>query len=404
MRQTETFEARGWRRTAGCTLLLILTGVCALHAQLLSSIGDPARGERLFKDKCTRCHGADAGGTTSAPALRKAGQPRQPLELAGLIWNHSPQMTAKARDLGVGRPVLTGAETGDVLAYLYSLNFVDAPGNAARGLVLLKEKKCVTCHTAGTPAPTDAPSLRDLARFGSSVAMLDAMWWHAADMQDEMRAQQLQRVTLNGDDMSHILTYLRSLAGSAQSAPTRLSGDAREGAKLFSVKGCNRCHAIYGYGGRIASDLGVRSLPRTPGAIAGLLWNHGSRMRQLMERYGVPLPNFTRDELTNLVAYLYFLGFSDPAGDAARGRALFLSRGCVRCHATRSDARALVGPDLSRSQAVLSPLEAARLMWDHAPKMESKLREYGLKWPQFQHNELSDLLAYLNSLPTASRR
>ena len=396
----------GGRASAGYVWSLcfgiLLVFLCSINApaQLLTSIGDPSRGERIFNSKaCARCHGAQAGGTSRAPALRGTAKLRHPLELAGIIWNHSPQMSAKARQLGVARPVLTGSETGDVLAFLYSLSYADEPGNAARGLVLLKDKHCLTCHTNGKPAPTDAPSLRDLAKFGTSVAMLDAMWLHAADMQDEMRAQQLRRVVFNPDDMAHIITYLRTLNG-ARPAVQPLAGDAREGAKLFSVKGCNRCHAIYGYGGHVGPDLGTRSLPRTPSAIAGLVWNHGSRMRQLMDRYHVPLPVFTRGEMMDLVAYLYFLGFSDPVGDAAHGRILFQSLGCARCHATGAGERARVGPDLSRSQAVLSRLEAARLMWEHAPRMEARLHEYGLKWPQFKQNELSDLLAYLTSLPS----
>lgn len=398
MRKNALFTAGVYGLT--CILMLLVEHSSA-QAQLLTSIGDPAHGERLFREKqCSRCHGGGGDGSRVGPSVQKTALRRKPLELAGVIWNHSPEMTARARALGIARPVLSGAETGDILAYLYSLGFVDVPGNAARGLVLLKEKRCLTCHTNGrTAGPTDAPTLRDLTRFGSSVAMLDAMWRHSADMQDEMRAQQLRRIAFAADDMAHIITYLSTLAG-----PTKVSGqlrgDARDGATLFTVKGCSRCHAVYGFGGHVAPDLGTRKLPRSPSAIAGVLWNHGSRMRLVMERYGVPLPEFRDGELMNLVAYLYFLGFSDPVGDITRGRALFAARGCARCHGTSGDARTRVGPDLSRSQAVLSSLEAARLMWEHAPKMESRLKEFGLRWPQFEHSELADLLAYITSLPT----
>lgn len=385
----------------GLTCMLgLLCATSIADAQLLTSIGDPVHGERLFRQKhCSRCHGGGGDGSRVAPSVQRTALKRKPIELAGIIWNHSPEMTAKARELDIARPVLSGAETGDILAYLYSLSFSDAEGNAARGLVVLKEKRCLTCHTsARTGAPTDAPTLRDLSRFGSSVAMLEAMWRHAADMQDEMRAQQLRRVTFAADDMSHIITYLGTLA-SPSKASGQLKGDAREGATLFTVKGCSRCHAVYGFGGRVAPDLGTRSLPRTPSAIAGVIWNHGSRMRMVMERYGVPQPEFSSGELMNLVAYLYFLGFADPAGDVTRGRALFGSRGCARCHGTGTDARTRMGPDLSRSQAVLSSLEAARLMLEHAPKMEPKLKEMGLRWPEFEHTEMADLLAYITSLP-----
>lgn len=389
----------------GCVLFLLATAAMAdVRAQMLTTVGDAERGARLFNEKaCARCHGLGAHGTTKAPPLEMVARQRTPLELAATIWNHSPAMSAKARELGITRPVLSGAETGDVLAYLYSLGFVDEPGDPKRGLLVLKQKQCLACHVDGDAAPTDAPGLKRLARFASPAAMLHAMWGHAADMQDEMRAQQLQRVTFASNDMAHILAYFRGIAGSA-SGSSQIKGDAREGAKLFTVKGCTRCHAIHGYGGRIASDLGARKLPRTPSAMAGLLWNHGSRMRLLMDRYGMPQPTFTRDELLNVVAYLYFLGFNDQPGDPLKGRSLFRTHGCVRCHATGPDARSHTGPDLSQSQAVLSSLEAARLMWEHAPRMEARLNELGMKWPQLGRGELADLIAYLASLQKASSR
>jgi cytochrome c2 len=389
----------------GCLLFLLATAATSSgRAQMLTTVGDPERGARLFNEKaCARCHGAGAHGTTKAPALDRITRRRTPLELAAAIWNHSPGMSAKARELGIARPVLSGTETGDLLAFLYSLGFVDEPGDPKRGLLLLKQKQCLACHVSGDAAPTDAPALNRLARFASPAAMLHAMWGHAADMQDEMRAHQLPRVTFASYDMSHIQAYFRSISGAA-SQPTALKGDAREGAKLFAVKGCTRCHAIHGHGSRIASDLGSRNLPRTPSAMAGLLWNHGSRMRLLMDRYGMPQPTLTRDELLNVVAYLYFLGFNDPPGDPLKGRALFRTHGCARCHATGPEVRSRTAPDLSQSQALLSSLEAARLMWQHAPKMEARLKELGMKWPQFGRGELADLIAYLSSLQTASTR
>ena len=390
-------------RTGFVLVLVALTSVSEAAAQIMTAVGDPVNGERLFKEKaCARCHGVRAGGTTNAPALGKVARQRSPLELAATIWNHSPEMSAKARELGIRRPPLTATETGDVLAFLYSLSFVDDPGNPKRGLALLKQKQCLVCHSDGSAKPTDAPDLKQLVDFASAQAMLHAMWVHAADMQEEMRAQQIRRVTFAGTDMADIVAYLQSIGGRKQNAV--ISGDAREGAKLFAVKGCTRCHSINRYGGHVGQDLGSHKLPRTPSGMAGLLWNHGSRMRQLMDRYAVPLPKFTREELLNVVAYLYFLGFDDPPGDPLKGRALFSARGCARCHGTGADTRTRTGPDLSQSQAVLSSLEAARLMWEHAPKMEARLTQLGIKWPEFARGELADLIAYINSLQTTSLR
>jgi len=81
-------------------------------------------------------------------------------------------------------------------------------------------------------------------------------------------------------------------------------------------------------------------------------------------------------------------------GDAVKGQQLFAARSCVRCHAVRG-AGGRIGPDLGRRASAGSFYELAASMWNHSQGMGRKMAEYRLARPQFQDNELADLISFL---------
>lgn len=81
-------------------------------------------------------------------------------------------------------------------------------------------------------------------------------------------------------------------------------------------------------------------------------------------------------------------------GDPVLGQALFVSKGCVECHAVRG-AGGRIGPDLGRTMVKGSFFEIAGAMWNHSLVMGEKMREFRLVRPKFENNELADLLAFL---------
>lgn len=378
----------------------IASGAEAAH--LFAPLGNPQKGQRLFEAKgCLRCHRVNGRGGTIGPDLSQVGQQRHLLQLAGLLWNHSPQMTAKMRELGISRPVLSASEMADLMAYLYVLNYFDQPGDPVRGAQLFRDKQCIRCHEVGGKGGEVGPRLDKLSNVGSSILMAQAMWNHGPQMQARMAALGIPRPVFREGEMADILAFIRKEVGrEIWPSPAEVPGDSREGWKLFTIKGCIRCHAVRGQGGKVGPDLSRERVPHTPSGLAGLLWNHGPRMWAKMRELRIPVPTFVGTQMADLVAYLYFIGFFDPAPNPARGRSLFTSKGCVRCHAVHGKG-GTVGPDLARSEAVLSPVEAARLMWDHAPLMEARMKELGIPWPLFEGSEMADLLAYLTSLPGA---
>src|SRR4030042_4486585 len=99
-------------------------------------------------------------------------------------------------------------------------------------------------------------------------------------------------------------------------AQTPLPEDPTKGARLFVTKGCTKCHALKGEGGRSGPDLGKVDLGDSQLELASGLLNHIPSMTQDMERTRVIKPNLTGDEFTEVSAYLYFLKFFDDPGNA----------------------------------------------------------------------------------------
>ena len=187
-----------------------------------------------------------------------------------------------------------------------------------------------------------------------------------------------------------------------------MAGDPREGGRVFSDKGCVRCHAIGGVGGTEAAgkagDLGkVPEGNLSLNELATAMWNHAPEMWKGMQEKQFDYPRMTEEQVTNLFAFLYTIRYVDESGDSERGRALFASKGCIQCHALQGRGGRL-GPDLAQASYLGVPILWAQEMWNHAPRMEALIREKNLAWPKFRDTEMIDLLGYVRSLNTGLRR
>lgn len=174
-------------------------------------------------------------------------------------------------------------------------------------------------------------------------------------------------------------------------------GNPDEGRKVYAAKGCGRCHAINGVGPTIGPDLGRGPAhPQTITQLAGAMWNHAPEMRKLAQDTGIQWPAFKEAELRDLIAYLHFLRLLDQPGDERRGERLFDEKRCSTCHAVAGRG-GRIASDLSQWKQFGSPILWAEIMWRHAVQMETKMRDLGLAWPQFQDNEMGDLIAFIQS-------
>lgn len=170
------------------------------------------------------------------------------------------------------------------------------------------------------------------------------------------------------------------------------------GSRVFGAKGCVKCHAVSGAGGRIGPDLGRLERPRSFYDLASAMWNHLPRMATRMQELGIERPHLDGDEAANLIAFLYTLNYFEPAGDVDAGRRLFSAKRCVTCHQV-DGIGGVVGPNLDFLRQSGSPIVVASAMWNHGPQMAELMRSRGVSRPSFTGGELRDLLAYLTTTP-----
>lgn len=191
-----------------------------------------------------------------------------------------------------------------------------------------------------------------------------------------------------------LLVFIGTLRGAEEEYV--LWGDAQTGSKLFAGKGCGSCHAIRGVGPNLGPDLGQIARRLTMTQLAGAMWNHAPAMRRAAEQKGMSWRAFKGSEMRDLIAYLYSISLLDRPGDSRRGERLFVEKGCATCHSVKGKG-AKIGPDLKQWKQYGSPILWAELMWSHALTMEQKMREFGVRWPRFEENEMVDLIAYIRT-------
>jgi cytochrome c2 len=176
--------------------------------------------------------------------------------------------------------------------------------------------------------------------------------------------------------------------------PKEFEGNPFRGRTLFVEKHCVRCHSIWGHGGtlgpEIAQVVARRSLPQ----LAGAFWNHTPRMIEEMADRGYGWPMVDRDEMADLLRYLYYLRLFDEPGDSARGAMAFTRLRCEFCHAVGGKG-GVAGPPLDHFAAHTSPIPLAQAMWNSGPDMQETQIGSGTPIPEFSGSEMVDIQAYI---------
>lgn len=376
--------------------LLFVLGVSLVIGQELWLPKDPLKGRLVFEKKgCLDCHAINGYGGKIGPDLGENPIYGSLLELAGIMWNHSPQMSSKMREIQAPRPQFSEQEMTELITYLYFLPYLGKPGDASRGKVLFSKKGCLRCHSVGAKGGSVGPSLDKLKRYLSPLYMAQAMWNHGPAMDKLMKKIGVKRPWLSGEEMVDLSAYIRQTSRGAPREEVYMSpGNPKQGQKVFIQKGCAKCHAVNSQGGNLGPDLAVAELKQSVSEIAAIMWNHGSDMWVRMEQKGVLRPQFSSKEMADLIAYLYFIAFTDRPGDAEQGKEVFVKKGCASCHST-SEGVKLIGPNLTKSRRITSPMAMIQIMWNHAQIMKARMLEKDLPWPEFKQQEMSDIYAYL---------
>jgi cytochrome c2 len=191
-----------------------------------------------------------------------------------------------------------------------------------------------------------------------------------------------------------LLAVVLASAGSAWAQASAPPQDPLAGSRVFGVKGCVKCHAVNGSGGRIGPDLGRIARPRSFYDLATAMWNHLPRMADRMQQLGITRPHLEVQEAADLIGFLYTLNYFDTPGNPAAGRRLFSEKRCIVCHQV-DGVGGVVGPNLDYLRPFRSPIYVAAAMWNHGPQMTDAMAARGIQRPSFTGAELRDLIALL---------
>ena len=77
--------------------------------------------------------------------------------------------------------------------------------------------------------------------------------------------------------------------------------DPVAGSRVFDSKGCVKCHAVNGVGGKVGPDLARVSRPRSFFDLATGMWNHLPRMADRMKQLGIDRRKLDDKEARDLV-------------------------------------------------------------------------------------------------------
>jgi mono/diheme cytochrome c family protein len=361
--------------------------------------GNPGRGGELFLERgCTACHAVAGVGGHDAPDLaRTRPVPTSLQEIAAAMWNHAPKMWEEMASRGGATPTLTPREFIDLMAFLFTVGYLEEEGDPVRGEAVFAGKKCRDCHTAAAGEPQIGTDLVPWTTRVNPILLAQLLWNHAPEMEQAVQEKGLPWPRIAPSEVADLLAFFRSM-GTDSSAPAPLPGDPWAGRFLFRNH-CQGCHRAEGEGGEVGPDLGASSIPRTLSGLAASLWSHVPVMDERMKELDVERPSFSEQEMADLITYLFAIRYRETPGDRVAGAEVY-KRSCSQCHGKGGEGNG--GPSLFSLGARSSAPFMASTLWNHGPRMFEQMRERSLEWPILQGNEMSDLIEYLSGLSSES--
>ncbi len=382
-----------WRSVPALATLALALQAMAAGPQR-GGFGDPMHGQALFVSKgCVSCHAVRGSGGRVGPDLGRAAVKGSFAEIAAGMWNHSLTMDEKMREFRIVRPTFEGDELSDLFSFLYFLNYFDEPGDPQAGKLLFSQKHCIRCHRLGAEGGTGGPRLDALARETAPLWIAQKLWNHGPAMVPAIRRMGLNIPQFQGTEILDLFAYLRSQGRRSRARDFHSAGDGERGRRLFSSKGCSRCHGVFGGDAAMGPDLGRAELRGSVTQLAGRMWNHWAAMAGAMEALGMRPPTFEHDELADIFAFIFISRYHGDPGGRARGEQVYRQKECAACHGPRGEGG--LGPTLN-SVAAEGRERVFQRMWNHAPRMSGQMGARRIPWPRFDAAELEGLLGLLS--------
>jgi mono/diheme cytochrome c family protein len=364
-------------RTIGALVLLS----CAASADDIAP-GEAKRGEQLFRSQqCIHCHSMNGRGGGYAPDLaRRIDRSYNPAVMASVIWNHAPQMWAGMKRENLTIPRLSPEQAADLFAYFVSARYFELPGDAGRGKHLFDSKHCAGCHGITDSKAPGAPPVNQWESLADPVVLAQQMWNHGAKMTAAFTERKIGRPVLTPQELTDILVYLRNLPETRRLASNFSFPQSDSGARIFQSKGCAECHT-----GKLALESRLHNQTLT--GIAAAMWNHQAAMKQ-------PPAQLSADEMRQVIGYIWVRQYFRSDGSAERGKKVFEEKHCATCHNDPASG----APKLAKGRNGYSAVVMLSALWRHGPRMLEMMHQKNLEWPRFSAQQMSDLIAFLNSL------
>ncbi|HSG81859.1 MAG TPA: c-type cytochrome [Gemmatimonadota bacterium] len=377
----------------------LLTLPRIVTAQESEPTQDPLAGSEVFESKgCVNCHAVNGIGGQSGPDLSAIPRRRSFYELAANIWNHLPFMTGGMEAAGMPHPEMNAREAADLIGFLFTLEYFDAPGDVGVGKALFSEKKCHVCHRIGDYGGEGGPELDHLGQYVSPILVAASMWNHAPRMSEAMELKGVERPTFNSQEILDLIAYLESASAAPLEGPLYvLPGRAESGRIVFVEKGCNVCHAVQGVGGRVGPDLAGQGRQWGLTEFAAAMWNKAPAMEEAARQVQVHVHPVGAVEMADLVAYLYSVKYFAELGDAERGQETLRDRGCLGCHSL-SGSGGISASDFADAGGFESPAAVIATLWNHSLVMEGAPDLQEGKLPTLTEEQLADVTAFLQEL------
>jgi mono/diheme cytochrome c family protein len=364
--------------------VIVVSGLAALVLQAADvPPGNAQKGKELFQsEQCIQCHSVNGQGGKLAPDLtRRIDRDYTPTVMASLMWNHAPDMWAAMKQQGIVKAQLSPSSAADLFAYFVAARYFEKPGDAGRGKAAFASKHCADCHGITESKFDGAPPVVKWDSLADPVVLAQQMWDHGSKMREAFAQKKLEWSQLTGQELTDILVYLQNLPETRNLAKQfEFPASDNAGAELFQSKGCAGCHS-----GRLALETRLRNQTMTD--IAADMWNHEPRMKN-------PPPQLTEKEMRQILGYIWARQYFTGSGDVERGKKVFAEKSCGSCHGNAAGG----APQLAGKKGEYSDITVVSALWEHGPRMLERMHEQNLAWPRFTAQQMSDLIAYLNSL------
>jgi mono/diheme cytochrome c family protein len=351
-------------------------------------------GGRVFTEKgCGLCHAIRGLGPTAGPELAKI-ERKNFFDIGAAMSNH-------LRGVSIPKPTLSAGEVTSLIAFLFTLQYYDQPGDPKAGEQAFTAKGCIQCHEVGGKGGRRGPSLDFLKRADSPVLVAVALWNHGPEMVEAVETRGIPRPTFTGKELGDIVAFIGAAAKEGSGDPVSIApGVPERGEKLFAARHCVQCHSVAGKGGKIGPELGrAKQHHVSLTEFAALMWNHGPKMWARMQERGLQVPRLKGQEMADIVAYLYVSRYFDQEVSPTRGQQVLRDKGCLACHSTQGQG-GRTARDLATYRAARSGSALIAALWNHPRYLPKEQRE--VPWPLLTGQELADMAAFLAQQPRAA--